>query len=153
MEATPEPEQPTESTLPTATTVDETSNGVSTYPQFEEAPGLEALSTAATTNMEYMPQLSVHTQSPRSLNTPQHSANNLDFILNPARPEAHQSMEIIIFLFITSSANVSAIDSPLIDPSLRSLSRTNTFISDADSVREHEVAFLLRHFGETTGQW
>ncbi|ATZ52245.1 hypothetical protein BCIN_08g00170 [Botrytis cinerea B05.10] len=134
METSPEPEQSTESILPTATTIDDPVDGVSTYPQFEEAPGLEALSTAATTNMEYMPQLSVHTQSPRSFNTPQHSANNLDFILNPTRPEAHQS-------------------SPLVDHSLRSLSRTSTFISDADSVREHEVAFLLRHFGETTGQW
>jgi hypothetical protein len=97
METSPEPEQSTESILPTATTIDDPVDGVSTYPQFEEAPGLEALSTAATTNMEYMPQLSVHTQSPRSFNTPQHSANNLDFILNPTRPEAHQSMEMIIF--------------------------------------------------------
>ncbi|KAJ8065820.1 hypothetical protein OCU04_006483 [Sclerotinia nivalis] len=134
MEASPEPEQPADSTLPTIGTVDTTSDGAYNYPSFEKAPGLEALSTAATTNIEYMRQLSVPVQSPRGINTPQHSVNNLDFILNPTGPEGRLS-------------------SPIVDPSLRSLSKTNTFINDVDSVREHEVAFLLRHFGETTGQW
>ncbi|ESZ93520.1 hypothetical protein SBOR_6101 [Sclerotinia borealis F-4128] len=134
MEVTPEPEQLTDSTLPTTSTMDETGDAAYNHPSFEKVPGLEALSTAATTNMEYLRQLSVPAQSPRGINTPQHSVNNLDFILNPTGPEDRLS-------------------SPLINPSLRSISRTNTLISDVDSVREHEVAFLLRHFGETTGQW
>ncbi|KAG4027485.1 hypothetical protein MFRU_029g00090 [Monilinia fructicola] len=134
METTPEPEQPIDSALPTTTTMDGASDGAFNHPSFEKAPGLEALSTAATTNLEYMRQLSVPVQSSRGINTPQYSVNNLDFILNPTGSEGRLS-------------------SPLVDPSLRSLSRTNNFISDVDCVREHEVAFLLRHFGETTGQW
>ncbi|QSZ34732.1 hypothetical protein DSL72_007587 [Monilinia vaccinii-corymbosi] len=133
VETSPEPELFIDSILPTTTMMDEASDGASNHPSFVEAPGLEALSTAATNNVEYMPQLSVPVQSSRGINTPQYSVNTLDFILNPTRAERHLS-------------------SPL-DPSLRSLPRSNTFISDVDSVREHEVAFLLRHFGETVGQW
>lgn len=90
MEATPEPEQLTDSSLP-ATTRDVTDDTAHNRPSFEEAPGLEALSTAATTNMEYMRQLSVPLQSPRGINTPQHSVNNIDFILNPTGPEGRLS--------------------------------------------------------------
>ncbi|KAA8568285.1 hypothetical protein EYC84_007321 [Monilinia fructicola] len=65
METTPEPEQPIDSALPTTTTMDGASDGAFNHPSFEKAPGLEALSTAATTNLEYMRQLSVPVQSSR----------------------------------------------------------------------------------------
>ncbi|PQE32714.1 Zn(II)2Cys6 transcription factor protein [Rutstroemia sp. NJR-2017a WRK4] len=131
MEDTPEPEQlnsPGPSNQPEDTS--NTTYDLSSY----GAPGLEALSTAATTNMQYMRQLSVPIQSPRGINTPQHTANNLDFILNPTGSEG-------------------PLTSPSVDPPVNPFSNPNPFISDVDSVAEHEVAFLLRHFGETTGQW
>ncbi|KAI9646345.1 hypothetical protein NHQ30_005789 [Ciborinia camelliae] len=95
MEATPEPEQYTDSTIPIATTIDETDNGAHSHPSFEEA-----LSTGATTNMEYMRQLSVPVNSPRGINTPQHSVNHFDFILNPTGLEGRLGMKM--FLISTS---------------------------------------------------
>ena len=97
MEATPEPEQLANSTLPTTTAMEETDDCAYNYPLVVEAHGLEALSTVATANMEYMRQLSAPAQSPRSINTPQHSVNNLDFILNPTGPEDRLSMKILDF--------------------------------------------------------
>jgi hypothetical protein len=40
--------------------------------------------------------------------------------------------------------------SPAIDPTLMSSPKT---IEDPKPVDDHEIAYLLRHFGETTGQW
>jgi hypothetical protein len=83
MEASPEPE------------VHPTSNPI-IIPQLEErppdnyfnvtydqAPGLEALSTAATSDYQYTRPLSLPSHSPGDTNTSSHASNNLNFILNP----------------------------------------------------------------------
>ncbi|KAG9239310.1 hypothetical protein BJ875DRAFT_221903 [Amylocarpus encephaloides] len=98
---------------------------------FDEAPGLEALSAAATGSLQYLRPLPVAEQPPA------HSSNNLNFILNPAGPERPNSV----------------VSSPPIDPSIVPSNPTSPPTLEATAVDEHEVAFLLRHFGETTGQW
>jgi hypothetical protein len=50
---------------------------------FDQAPGLEALSAAATSNFQYARPLSVPVHSPGDINASPHSSNNLNFILNP----------------------------------------------------------------------
>lgn len=72
-------------------------------------------------------------QSPESQISPLPS-NKLNFILNPTAPDRDSS---------------SPAATPL-DPALITPSSPNT---DFNAVSDHEVAFLLRHFGETAGQW
>jgi len=55
---------------------------------FDQAPGLEALSAAATSNFQYSRSLSVAMPSPGDINASPHSSNNLNFILNPTDTEA-----------------------------------------------------------------
>ena len=59
---------------------------------YDDAPGLEALSAAATSNFEYIRPMSAVVQPPGEGNVSQHSSNNLNFILNPAGPEGSRSM-------------------------------------------------------------
>ena len=50
---------------------------------FDQAPGLEALSAAATSNFQYVRPPPVPVHSPGDINASPHSSNNLNFILNP----------------------------------------------------------------------
>ena len=87
MEATPEPE-PCIVSPAVVPQLEETVGDTYFHVPFDEAPGLEALSTAATANFEYIRQLPVTIQSPGDMiNGSLHSTNNLDFILNPAGPD------------------------------------------------------------------
>lgn len=93
METSPEPEQVAQMD----DIADESDNpivGVYNTPTLE-APGLEALSTAATSNMQYIRQVSVPESSPRGINTPQHFTNNIDFILNPVGTENPTCMTLL----------------------------------------------------------
>ncbi|KIM95124.1 hypothetical protein OIDMADRAFT_45534 [Oidiodendron maius Zn] len=116
MEATPEPDS-----LDTSRTRDmpgfEGREGEN-FPQipFDDAPGLEALSAAATSNYGYIRPLSTTAHAPGSTIIAHPSSNNLNFILNPAVPEGVIGIA-------------------------------------AKPIIEHEIAFLLRHFSETAGQW
>lgn len=47
-------------------------------------------------------------------------------------------------------ADRSGMASPAIDPTLMASPKT---LNDPMQVEDHEVAYLLRHFGETAGQW
>jgi hypothetical protein len=67
---------------------------------YDDAPGLEALSAAATSNFEYIRPLSSAVQSPEEGPVSQHSSNNLQFILNPAGPEGAMSMCCTNLLFL-----------------------------------------------------
>lgn len=100
MEATPEPEPELEQfmgpNLPTTIDTDALRDSIQSQPSFRTASGLDALSTAATIDIEYMRQLSMPIQTPRPINTPQHSVNNLDFILNPAGSEGRLSEKMIL---------------------------------------------------------
>ncbi|TAQ88664.1 hypothetical protein B7494_g3036 [Chlorociboria aeruginascens] len=147
METTPEPEYRSPS-APLNNNRLGPSQAHSYFP-FDEAPGLDALSTAATTNYDYIP---VPSQSPGEGNVSQQSSN-LNFILNPARPEVsigERTVRRICKFSVSDSASPTA--SPPIDPSLTSSTRY-PLNDERRPVEEHEVAFLLRHFGETTGQW
>ncbi|KAK6585410.1 hypothetical protein PZA11_002137 [Diplocarpon coronariae] len=129
MEPSPEPEirQPSASTV--SPQVEDRQQEAYFNVCSDQAPGLEALSTAAASGFQYIRPLRVDAQAPH------HQSNNLNFILNPARPE--------------SSLGFS---SPAIDPVLMVSPRTQ--VPDGPPpVDEHEVAFLLRHFGEVAGQW
>ncbi|KAG9242963.1 hypothetical protein BJ878DRAFT_143184 [Calycina marina] len=92
--------------------------------------GLEALSAAATSNFENVRPLSVPT-TPGSYSTftPSNS-NNLDFILNPTRPDTR---------------------SPQSDRSRHS--PIATLQQMATPIMDHETVFLIRHFSETAGLW
>lgn len=133
MEPSPEPEYRTTSTPIIVPQLEERSAESYFHMPFDQAPGLEALSTAATTNFHYIRPLSVPVPSPGDTHASPHSSNNLNFILNPTRPETPHGVL------------TPAIDPALIGPPERS--------SQPSPVSEHEVAFLLRHFGETAGQW
>jgi hypothetical protein len=127
MEPTPEPEyRAASSPIIVAQPEDRHVNSFLHLP-YDEAPGLETLSAAATSNFEYLQPLSANMSPP--------SSNNLNFILNPAGPES--SLEI----------------SPPIDPALTSLSKTQHGGESSRPVVQHEIAFLLRHFSEVAGQW
>jgi len=54
---------------------------------FDQAPGLEALSAAATSSFQYTRTVSAPAHSPVDGNASQHSSNNLNFILNPTDTE------------------------------------------------------------------
>ena len=65
------------------------------------------------------------------------SSNNLNFILNPTASDG-------------DSISIPSLASPIVSP----IPPTPFPLGrDIHVVSEHEVAFLLRHFGETTGQW
>lgn len=129
MEDTPEPDYRAASTPLIVPQYEERQEEPYFPMSFDEAPGLEALSAAAAGNFHYIRQTSVPAQSPVS----PHSTNNLNFILNPTGPDG-------------------TVASPPIDPALTTSPRSIPEI-DHFPVIDHEVAFLLRHFGETTGQW
>ena len=92
MEATPEPEQRAASTPIVVPQLEERTADNYFHVPFDEAPGLEALSTAATTNFQYIRPLSVSAQSSGDSNISPHSSNNLNFILNPPGPDGSLSM-------------------------------------------------------------
>lgn len=143
MEPTPEPEYRAASTPIIVPSIEERiqerieEQPPNTYynVQFDQASGLEALSAAATSNLHYLRPIPVPEASLDATASSHVSNNNLDFILNPTAPDG--------------SIGVA---SPRIDPSLSSpsapIQRT-----DPDPVEDYEASFLLRHFGETTGQW
>lgn len=124
-EATPEPNYEASSTPIIVPQMEERPENYFHIP-LSQASGLEALSAAATASYQYIRPVEA---SPGE--TP-HSSNNLNFILNPAAPEGSIGMP-----------------SPAIDPTLGS----PLPLPEESAINEHEVAFLLRHFGETTGQW
>ncbi|CAG8981908.1 hypothetical protein HYALB_00009163 [Hymenoscyphus albidus] len=131
MEPTPEPEYlpATISTPPIVMQMQEPSQNSYFPGNFEGASGLEALSVAATSNLQYLRPLPPPEQQPSP-----HASNNLNFILNPTGPDRS-----------------SSVASSQIDPNL-----TNSHSiapNESTAVDDHEVAFLLRHFGETPGQW
>ncbi|KAH8815956.1 hypothetical protein F5884DRAFT_747475 [Xylogone sp. PMI_703] len=107
---------------------------------FDEAPGLEALSEVATSssNFQYRP-LSVSVQSSGAESNlsppPPPPANTLDFLLNPS-----------------SRTDLFGSNTP-IDPILRSSSKTPAWRRQRESITDHEVSFLMRHFSEVAGQW
>jgi hypothetical protein len=111
---------------------------------FEGAAGLEALSTAATNSLPYIRPL-LGPEQPSS-----QSSNNLNFILNPEGPSGSigESRHGCAF---ANANHFTAVSSPVVDPVL------TTSVSPPSSeypvVNTHEIAFLLRHFGETAGQW
>ncbi|KAF4624236.1 hypothetical protein G7Y89_g13937 [Cudoniella acicularis] len=135
MEPTPEPEYPASATPIIVPQIEERPASAYYHVQFDQAPGLEALSAAATSNLHYLRPLPVPEQPSPDVTTSPHASNNLDFILNPAGPDG--SVDI---------------PSPRIDPSLAA-SNTPSQRVDPKPVEDYEAAFLLRHFGETTGQW
>jgi hypothetical protein len=90
MEPTPEPEFPDiTSPIDVPSLRERPAESVFNIP-CDEAPGLEALSTPATRNFEYIQPLAV--ESPGDAIVSQHSSNNLNFILNPTGPEGGISM-------------------------------------------------------------
>ncbi|KAL2074628.1 hypothetical protein VTL71DRAFT_8406 [Oculimacula yallundae] len=127
MEPTPEPDQSPVPGLSPA--VGERPPASIFNMSYDEAPGLDALSTAATSTFQYM------RPSSGDPHTSPHQSNKLNFILNPTRPESSLGF-----------------GSPAIDPLLTRSSMVH-ISDDPPPVDEHEVAFLLRHFGETAGQW
>ena len=90
MEDTPEPEMaPRENAMRDIFRPPEDgSAGSYTGMSFDQAPGLEALSAAATSNFQYSRPLAVATPSPGDINASPHSSNNLNFILNPTNTDA-----------------------------------------------------------------
>lgn len=87
MEPTPEPEYRPASTPIIVPQLEERPSETYFNMPFDQAPGLEALSTAATSNFHYIRPLSVPVPSPSDTHASPHSSNNLNFILNPTRPE------------------------------------------------------------------
>lgn len=136
MEPTPEPEIPADTPPIVVPQIEERPESSLYYPlQFDQAPGLEALSAAATSNLQYRRPFSAPPQSHIDATASPHSSNNLNFILNPAGPDG--------------CADVA---SPPIDPSLVT-SHPSLQNNDPKPVEDFEVAFLLRHFAEVAGQW
>lgn len=89
MEATPEPEPDhrADSTPMIVPALEERSAESYFNMPFDQAPGLEALSAAATSTFQYIRPLSVPMHSPGDINSSPHSSNNLNFILNPTDAE------------------------------------------------------------------
>jgi hypothetical protein len=95
MEPTPEPEyRAASSPIIVAQPEDRHVNSFLHLP-YDEAPGLETLSAAATSNFEYLQPLSATGQSPPGVNISPPSSNNLNFILNPAGPESSLGMSFL----------------------------------------------------------
>lgn len=85
MEPTPEPETRTAVTPVVVPRIEE--RVAETYFTYDGAPGLEALSTAATSNYDWKRPLSLPAPSPNTHVSP---SNTLNFILNPAGPDASE---------------------------------------------------------------
>lgn len=91
MDPTPEPEfQPASNSI-VAPRLEERPAENSFHIPYDDAPGLEALSAAATSNFEYVRPLSAVVQAPSEGSVAQQSSNKLNFILNPAAPEGNLS--------------------------------------------------------------
>lgn len=106
------------------------------YAALNDSSGLEALSSAATGHFDYIRSQALSSSSPENHASPSVS-NNLNFILNP-------------------SGHEEPLASPSVDPPLsspRDFSVAQFTGKDLCTVTDHEVSFLLRHFGEITGQW
>ena len=91
MEPTPEPEYHAASIPIVVPRLEERTADNFFHMPFDDAPGLEALSAAATSNFEYIRPMSATVQSPGEGSISQ-SSNNLNFILNPTAPERSMSM-------------------------------------------------------------
>lgn len=150
MEPTPEPELQPASTPIIIQHLEERPHESYFNMPFDQASGLEALSTAATSNFQYIRPLSVPVPSPVDAHASPHSSNNLNFILNPTRPETPHGTIRTIYSSVKHQLIATGISTPAIDPLLIVPPER---ISQPSPVTEHEVAFLLRHFGETAGQW
>ncbi len=90
-EDTPEPEAEHESdSAPISVPHIEGDRSVDGYfnGSFDQASGLEALSEAATSNLQYIRPVSVPVHTPGDLNASQHLSNNINFLLNPTDPES-----------------------------------------------------------------
>jgi hypothetical protein len=89
METTPEPEtDPRADSIPIVLPQLEGRSAESYFNMpFDGAPGLEALSAAATSTFQYIRPLSAPMHSPGDINSSPHSSNNLNFILNPTETE------------------------------------------------------------------
>ncbi|EEP77008.1 predicted protein [Uncinocarpus reesii 1704] len=147
--------------------------GRSTDPQTH---GLEALSAAATTDkyavQQHQPVPAMVTTAPVSvplaIHTPFPQAeteHTLGSVPSPNQirpsmaPPASPSLSIASNNNINFLLNPSTSVSPPIDPNLHSQHgrgspfRTRTIIPQTRPETDHEVAFLLRHFSESPGQW
>ena len=81
MEPTPEPARPGSVTIVSPRAEEQPSETFFNIP-YDQAPGLEALSAAATSSFQYIqPSLG-------DAQTSTHQSNKLNFILNPTRPES-----------------------------------------------------------------
>ena len=83
MEATPEPENPDSSTAQDIPGLEKRESESFAQVPFDEAPGLEALSAAATSNYGYIRPLSDPAHSPGGTIITHPQSNKLNFILNP----------------------------------------------------------------------
>lgn len=92
MEPTPEPEYRPASTPVSLPQIEEHPENPYFHMQYDQAPGLEALSAAATSNMQYIRPFSAPTHSPLEATASPHSSNNLNFILNPTGPDRSAGM-------------------------------------------------------------
>lgn len=153
MEATPEPETQSQPDSTPITVSQNEERPAETYfgATYDPASGLEALSEAATSNFQYIRPVSIPMHSPGDINASPHSSNNLNFILNPTEVEGSIGMAENSQT-PGSSANrpLSGVASPFVDPTSMP---SATLPLDSKTVKDHEIAYLLRHFGETTGQW
>ncbi len=94
MEASPEPEfHP--ATTPTVVPQLEERPAENIYnATYDQAPGLEALSAAATSDYQYIRPFSLPTHSPGDINGSSHTSNNLNFILNPVGNDGSLGMRL-----------------------------------------------------------
>jgi hypothetical protein len=100
MEATPEPENPNSPSAKDTPGLEKTESERFAQMPFDEAPGLEALSAAATSNYGYIRPLSNPPHSPGGTIITHPPSNNLNFILNPD-PEGALGMHIYKIRIIT----------------------------------------------------
>jgi hypothetical protein len=83
MEATPEPDDLESSTASAVPELEDRDSQNFGQMPFDEAPGLEALSAAATSNYGYIRPLANPAHSPGGTLITHPSSNKLNFILNP----------------------------------------------------------------------
>jgi hypothetical protein len=103
METTPEPENHDTSTTKAIPRFEESGHESFAHVTFDEAPGLEALSAAATNSYNYTRPLSNSVQSPGGTILHHPSSNKLNFILNPAVPEGSLGMYRCFRSILTST--------------------------------------------------